>query len=235
MAAGIHEEQKAWLEQRSKVKVAVIGDGGVGKSCIVQRYLQNTFDQTYNPTLEQTWETDVRLSTDTTSTVNLHFSITDTAGQEDFASIRDTAILNNDIFLVVFSLIDLKTLNGAESLIEAVERCQADKPAPELFPGDGPETVSVPDVGRFVLAGNKCDLVKERVVTKADADQVGRQHKGKVIETSAKSGDGVQELFQALGQLWFDLNPRLGKGKHKSRSGGGGGAGEKKESCCEVA
>jgi GTPase SAR1 family protein len=227
------DEIKKWLTARSHLKVAVIGDGGVGKSCIIQRFLQDTFSDDYSPTLEQVWETDVRLPIDATSTVNLHLSITDTAGQEDFSSLRDLAIANNDVFLVVFSLVELKTLNVADSLIEAIERCQADKPPLEPFPGEQTKPSDVPDLGRFVLAGNKCDMVKERTVQKADAERIASKHKGKMVETSAKSGVGVKELFQELGKLWFELNPRLAKAKHKSR-GAASEPAKTEGGCCEI-
>jgi GTPase KRas protein len=215
------DEIKKWLTARSHLKVAVIGDRGVGKSCIIQRFLQDTFRDD-SPTLEQAYETDVRLPIDATSTVNLHLSITNTAGQEDASSLRDLAIANNDVFLVVFSLVELKTLNVADSLIEVIERCQDEKPPLEPFPGEQSKPSDVPDLGRFVLAGNKCDMVEERTVQKADAERIASKHKGKMIETSAKSGVGVKELFQELGKLWVELNPRLAEAE-KNEGG-----------CCEI-
>jgi small GTP-binding protein len=203
--------------------IVVVGDGGVGKSCIICRYVRDRFTEDYEPTIEGVSETVMKLG----SGKELPVKLTDTAGQEDFSSVRDLAMSQGDAFIVVFSLIEFKSLKMAEDLLEGIRTNRANKGLPF----------------NFVLAGNKCDMASQRTVAKADAEAVASKYKGNYFETSAKTGEGVKEMCADLGEQLLALQRKKKedeaaadgrKHKHKSHSDGpepaaeGGG-------CCSVA
>jgi small GTP-binding protein len=210
----------------SAPNIVVVGDGGVGKSCIICRYVRDRFTEDYEPTIEGVSETVMKLG----SGKELPVKLTDTAGQEDFSSVRDLAMGQGDAFIIVFSLIEFKSLKMAEDLLERLNTDRVTRNLPFLF----------------VLAGNKCDMASQRTVAKADAEAVASKYKGNYFETSAKTGEGVKEMCADLGEKLLaqqrkkkedDAAADGHKHKHKSHSdapaaeGGGGGGG----GCCEVA
>jgi small GTP-binding protein len=162
-------------------RLVVLGDGGVGKTCIITRYVRDMFYEDYAPTLEAHYKADIKLVNGETQPVE----ITDTAGQEDFKALRDICIGEGDIFLVVYSVTEFKSLRFADELIEYMERTK-----------EGPIFI--------VLAGNKCDLEKERQVARADAQAVADKHKAKFIETSAMTKQGINEVFLEIARMWSE-------------------------------
>jgi small GTP-binding protein len=165
------------------------------------------FFEGYNPTLEAHYQSEIALEDGKTLAVQ----ITDTAGQEDFASLRDLCMTGGNLFLVVYSVTDFKSLRSAEELLERIAQVKERKV-------------------QFVLAGNKCDLEKERQVARADAQDLAKKYNGPFIECSALTKQGIQDIFQALGKLWVE-RPRepAHPGKRRVR--------RKKvvrQSCCQV-
>jgi small GTP-binding protein len=218
-------DRKAQLARLTHVELAVIGAASTGRTCIIQRYLRNSFDPSYSPSLEDLAEVDVRIDHGNYLTTTLHFRITDTAGQEDFASMRELSMAQAHMFLVVFSLIDMKTLRYADDLLESLERSRALSPA-------GPAGSNV----AFLLVGSNSDMKAERAVSNTDAQQIASKHKGKYMECSAKTGEGVPEIFHELANMWYQLNPELAHYRHKLRRPGGWQEIERaEEGCCDVA
>jgi small GTP-binding protein len=154
--------------------VVVAGDTNVGKTCMIIRYVRDMFSEAYRPTLQDHWQSDVPLSDGET----LPIQITDTAGQEDFAPLRDLSLSQADLLLIVYSVTDFKSLRCADKLLDCIG-------------------------GRkFVLAGNKCDLESDRQVSKTEAQAVADRHKGTLIECSAFTRQGLADVFRELGRIW---------------------------------
>jgi small GTP-binding protein len=162
-------------------RLVVLGDGGVGKTCIIIRFVRDMFFEGYTPTLEAHYKADIKLANGDT----LPIEITDTAGQEDFVALRDLCMKEGDVFLVVYSVTEYKSLRFADELVERIQ------------------TVKEGDVS-FVLAGNKCDLEKERQVARADAQAVAEKYHAKCIETSAVTKVGINDVFLEIARLWND-------------------------------
>jgi GTPase KRas protein len=78
--------------------IVVVGDGGVGKTYIILRYVRDMFSEIWDPTLEAHYQSEVTLSDGRT----IAMQITYTTGQEDFASLRDLCMTEGNLFLVVF-------------------------------------------------------------------------------------------------------------------------------------
>eukprot|EP01126_Amoeba_proteus_P010202 TRINITY_DN13962_c0_g2_i15.p1 TRINITY_DN13962_c0_g2~~TRINITY_DN13962_c0_g2_i15.p1 ORF type:complete len:192 (-),score=27.86 TRINITY_DN13962_c0_g2_i15:679-1254(-) len=84
----------------SKMKVVVMGSGGVGKSALSVQYTRRVFLKKYDPTIEETYMKQVDVDGNA-----IMLEIMDTAGTEQFTAMRDLYIKEGDGFLLVFSLV----------------------------------------------------------------------------------------------------------------------------------
>lgn len=171
-----------------KYKIAVIGSGGVGKSCLSLRFVKNHFVDTYDPTIEDAFTHQTMVDGDCCI-----LDILDTAGQEDMQMLRRQWVDDRDGFLMVFSIIDKLTfhdLHNFYSLIEQVKEEEMTDPGVPL-----------------VLVGNKSDMESSREVTKEEATQQADEWNAVYIEASAKCGQNVAESFEELVRAFRACEP----------------------------
>ena len=183
------------------VKLVIVGGGGVGKSSLTLQYMYGDFREDYDPTQVDSYRKKVQLDGQ-----EVLLDILDTAGQEDYAAMRDQYYRTGECFMLVFALTIQSTFNEAPDFFTAVSRVLDD---------------SVP----FLLVGNKADLVDERQVSLEAAKQLAADHHCEYLETSAKSNTNVAEAFMMLTSAALK-HRGLGKQeskKKKKKSGGGGG------------
>lgn len=172
-------------------KLVIVGDGGVGKTSIITRYIKDKFTQGYEPTLEDNYTTKIKIS----DTETLEVEIADTAGQEDYKPLRDKYMVEGELFFVVYSIIDARSLQMAENLLEQIKSLKEGEPF------------------KFILIGNKCDLTDQRSVPQIDGQNLANKFGGKFFETSALSKQNIDEVFRTIGKLYLE------KGS-KSETGG---------------
>ncbi|KAG2374059.1 hypothetical protein C9374_011138 [Naegleria lovaniensis] len=159
-----------------EVKIAVIGSGGVGKSCLTLRFTQETFSENYDPTIEDSYYKFTELE----NSQQCGFSILDTAGQEEFKSLRESWMKHADGFLLVYSMDDKKSF---ESILEFYEQILRVK-----------DTDSWPAI---VVVGNKADLEDSRRQVTADmVTKFIKQYDLDHFDCSALSGLNVKKAFQ---------------------------------------
>jgi len=91
-----------------EIKVVVVGDGAVGKTCMIICYTKDEFPEGYTPTV---FDAHRGLMNYEGNDVTLH--VWDTAGQEDLSRLRPLAYPSANCFLVCFSLVDRDSLNNA--------------------------------------------------------------------------------------------------------------------------
>ena len=161
--------------KRTKFNVSLLGEGSVGKTSMCTVFLENKFN-------ENTLDTIGIESTLTSAKFDgkeYKFKIFDTAGQERYRSISSTTINLADGFLLVFGVDNKKTFETLGQWIKSIEeKCDISKKV--LF-----------------LVGNKIDL-KNREVTKEEALSFAKTNNIRYFETSAKTGDGIKEIFNLL-------------------------------------
>jgi len=156
-------------------KIVVLGDGGVGKSCITIQFTQNHFVKEYDPTIENSYRKQITLDDE-----SLMLDILDTAGQEEYSVMRDQYINSGQGFLLVYSVTSKRSFETSgelkDKIIQVKER--------EHYP--------------IVLCGNKCDLEKERKVTTEEGREKAKEWEVPFFETSAKARINVEESFFQL-------------------------------------
>ena len=156
-------------------KVVVLGSGGVGKSALTVQFVSGTFVEKYDPTIEDFYRKEIDV--DGSPAV---LEILDTAGTEQFASMRDLYIKNGQGFLLVYSVINAQTFIDVQPLRDQIFRVKGTPSSP------------------IVLAGNKCDMEAERAVTTRDGDMLGHEWSCPFYETSAKTNYNVHEMFSEV-------------------------------------
>lgn len=190
--------------------VAVLGAGGVGKSAITLRFMRDVFVQKWEATIEDAYRRTVRVDN---RLANLQ--ILDTAGQEDFSSLRAQWMMNKDGFIFVYSLLDKESLDHLQAFIDLIEQVSADlpRPPPVVFVGNKKDVVDREPDKRKVLKEDVEKLIKsynkniERLFPQQGGltflSENGRQkeeYQYNMIhfETSAYSGEKIPELFEFI-------------------------------------
>jgi len=153
-------------------KLAVVGGGGVGKSCLTIQLVQQVFVADYDPTIEDSYRKQCEIDQ-----VVCILDILDTAGQEDYSSLRDRYMRNGEGFLLVFSIINRPSFDELKTFHGQICRAKDDDKVP------------------MVLVGNKKDMEAQRTVTTEEADAVAKTFGCKYLETSAKTRHNVEEAF----------------------------------------
>ena len=108
----------------------------------------------------------------------------DEPGQEEFISLKEQFIRDARCFFFVYSIAALQSFDEIETFIQRVERMK-DR--------------SIEGIG--ILIGNKVDLEEHRQVPKYKGEELATRYQIPFFETSAKTGENVEEMFQALGSL----------------------------------
>ncbi|KAK8888946.1 hypothetical protein M9Y10_033687 [Tritrichomonas musculus] len=188
-------------------RIAVLGSGGVGKTCLVLRLTRQTFDPEYIPTIQDYFEKKLVVDDKEYTT-----KIIDTAGQDEMQGITDIGIKDAQACIIVYSVTSQLSFNEVDKFRDKVKNFAQDNNA------------------KIVLVGNKCDM-QERVVTQDQGKQKAAEW-GNVpfFETSAKKDINVQEAFAAsLKLLVSNKGGAAAGGSSKSNDEGGSGG------CCTIA
>jgi len=164
-------------------KIVVLGEGAVGKSCLTIRYVQGTFVSEYDPTIENSYR---RIATVDDQPAVL--DILDTAGQEEYASMRDTYLRVGNGFLLVFSITTESSFNFTKDLYSKILLVKESESCP------------------MVLVGNKADMRELRKVKDADAQQLADSYKIPYVETSAKTGQNIELAFTTIVKLLMNAS-----------------------------
>jgi len=156
------------------IKLCAVGDGTVGKTCLLISYTTNCFPQDYNPTVFDNYSTNVMYKG-----AAVHMTLWDTAGQDDYKDMRPLSYPDTNVFLICFAINSTTSFMNIET---------------KWYPEIKDNCPSVP----WILVGNKADTRKDakQTVSKADAEALAKKLGGVCyMECSALTQEGLQAIF----------------------------------------
>ncbi|BGP27600.1 small GTPase [Rhodotorula toruloides] len=181
-------------------KLVLLGESAVGKSSIVLQFVKKQFDEWRESTIGAAFLTQ---TVPVKSGNFVKFEIWDTAGQERYKSLAPMYYRSAHAAIVAYDITSSASLLKARSWIAELQR-QAD-----------PGIV-------VCLAGNKLDLSSQRQVTTAEAEQFAREEGLLFFEVSAKTAEGIEEMFQTIAEK-MPIEPAAAGGKRGAGLAGRGG------------
>ncbi|KAL6662166.1 hypothetical protein ACP70R_000025 [Stipagrostis hirtigluma subsp. patula] len=159
-------------------KFVLVGDRGVGKSCLLQQFTDQEFRQEHDLTIGVDFGTPV-VAVDGKPTKLL---ICDTAGQESFRSIERSWYRDAAAVILVYDITRRETFDHVVSKLQDARK---------LAPAD----VTV------MLVGNKCDMSDERSVSYEEAVRFAMEHGILFMEASARTAQNVEEAFSMAARI----------------------------------
>ena len=177
------------MEGDSKVpgcKVVLLGDSGVGKTCIISRYISGTFDENSATTNGASYcSKNVNYEK---LGKNLLLDIWDTAGQEKYEALTKFFYKDAAVCILVYDITRKETFDNLKNFWYS-----------QLKENSGSNVV-------LGVAGNKCDLYESEEVKESEARQFAEEI-GAIFElTSAQNNTGINELFFEVGNKYLDPN-----------------------------
>ena len=169
------------------IQVVLIGDSGVGKTTLINRYVMDTFDAFEPPTISGGFRRKDVILDELQTRVTLQ--IWDTAGQEKFKSLVENYYKNAQCAIVVYDITSEESFDTARNWIEEVK-----EKAPE-------------DVQIFIC-GSKSDLDDQRRIQIVHGMKMAKEYNALFGETSAKKNIGVSDAFEAMARNFVENSPK---------------------------
>ena len=167
------EDDGVPVEDLIKLKLIVVGNQGTGKSCILNRFVNETFEENYQATIGLDFQSkNVKIDNQ-----DVRLILYDTAGQEKFRSLIPMYIREAQIILLIYDITDRDSFDSMPKWLK------------EIFDVKNSEAV-------FVLIGNKIDLENDRKVPTEEGKKFAEQNNFIFQEVSAKNGENFEKLFE---------------------------------------
>ncbi|KAA3681176.1 Ras-related protein Rab-8A [Paragonimus westermani] len=156
-------------------KLLLIGDSGVGKTCLLFRFSEDDFNSTFIATIG----IDFKIRTIDIEGKKIKLQIWDTAGQERFRTITTAYYRGAMGIMLVYDVTNVKSFKSINLWMRNIDQ-HANSSVEKM------------------LLGNKSDAVEQREVTREEGQELADSFSIRFLETSAKSGASVDEAFRLL-------------------------------------
>jgi len=157
-------------------KLVILGDGGVGKSCLTVQLCHGYFTMEYDPTIENLYRKTLNIDNDTCM-----LEILDTAGQDDYAAMRHQHIRQGEAFALVYSVTSRSSFEHLGDRYQDILMVKEQDDTP------------------MVVLGNKCDIQDSaRQISTSEGKEFAKRINAPFFETSAKTKYNVDEGFSEL-------------------------------------
>jgi len=157
------------------IKLLLLGDSGVGKSCLLLRFS----DDSFTPSFITTIGIDFKIKTIALDGTRIKLQIWDTAGQERFRTITTAYYRGAMGILLIYDTTDEQSFQNIRNWIRNIEQHAAD------------------NVDK-ILVGNKCDMISDKVVETSRGKALAEEYGIEFFETSAKTNVNVAEAFTCI-------------------------------------
>ena len=159
-------------------QILLIGDSLVGKTCLIQRYANGIFKEDYITTVGLDYYTKQEMI----NNLNVSVKLWDTAGQERFKALTPSFFRNAEGVVIAYDVTNSESFDNLKFWISSIKT--------NLFE----KNIFIP----IIIIGNKIDLEDMRDISKDVASAFAKENNFKYFETSAKTGEGVDEAFRDL-------------------------------------
>jgi len=156
-------------------KLVLIGDSGVGKSCLLLRFADDTYTESHISTIG----VDFKIRTIQLEGKTIKLQIWDTAGQERFRTITSSYYRGAHGIIVVYDTTDSETFEHVKTWLHEIDRYASE------------------NVNKL-LVGNKSDLTSKRQVETETAKEFAQSVNIPFLETSAKNATNVEDAFMTM-------------------------------------
>merc|ERR1711981_1048737 len=177
-------------------KLLLIGDSGVGKSCLLLRFADDTYTESYISTIG----VDFKIRTLELDGKTVKLQIWDTAGQERFRTITSSYYRGAHGIIVVYDVTDQESFNNVKQWLNEIDRYASEK------------------VNKM-LVGNKNDLTSKKAVDYNTAKEFADSLSLSFLETSAKNATNVEQAFITMAA---EIKNRMATQPQQQRAPGGG-------------
>ncbi|XP_046718052.1 ras-related protein Rab-6A isoform X1 [Silurus meridionalis] len=158
-----------------KFKLVFLGEQSVGKTSLITRFMYDSFDNTYQATIGIDFLSKTMYLEDRT----IRLQLWDTAGQERFRSLIPSYIRDSAAAVVVY---DITNINSFQQTTKWIDDVRTER---------GSDVI-------IMLVGNKTDLADKRQVSIEEGERKAKELNVMFIETSAKAGYNVKQLFRRV-------------------------------------
>ena len=168
--------------QKMKVKICLVGEGAVGKTCLIRRFIQDQFDDRYISTLgAKVSKKEIKVD-GPNGGMDIDMTIWDIMGEKGFRELLKEAYFHGaQGVLAVCDITRKETLDDLDDWVAAVVKVTGNIPIEYL--------------------ANKADLKDQMAVTEAAIKKAADSHSAPWMWTSAKTGEGVERAFAKLAQV----------------------------------
>jgi len=166
-------------------KLLLIGDSGVGKTCILFRFSDDAFNTTFISTIG----IDFKIKTIEIEGKRIKLQIWDTAGQERFHTITTSYYRGANGIMLVYDITNTKSFDNITKWLKNITDFASD------------------DVERILLA-NKCDMEDKRMISTKRGEEIATQNGIKFYETSAKNDQNITDAFVTLAKDILAKQPK---------------------------
>lgn len=163
------------------IKIMLLGETEIGKTCLIQRYVNNSFGINYITTIG----IDFQLKIVEIKGKTVKLQIWDTAGQECFKSITKNYFKTSHGFVLAYDITNRKSFECVNDWLKQIRE-------------NGNKNIKI------VLIGTKCDLDEERVVPIEEGEQLAKENKIQFFETSSKEEINITETFMHIATEIFN-------------------------------
>ena len=157
-------------------KVLLLGNSSVGKTCILIRFSEDTFNDNYEVTIGLNY----RIKTITLDNTPIKMQIWDTSGEEKFKAIAKNFYRGAHGVLLIYDICQKSSFLDVKGWIEQI-----------IENTDNDDIV-------MILCGNKNDMEKERVISKEEGENLAKNYGIPFFECSAKNNINIDEIFNTM-------------------------------------
>ena len=170
-------------------KVVLIGESGVGKTCIINQFINNEYNDDTKPTMTYQF---CQKTFEFPGNKKITLDIWDTAGQERYRSLNTIFYKNVRVAILVYDITNKISFEEAKNFWyeQVKQNC------------DNKKLI-------LAVAANKCDLYEERQVKDEEGEKYAKSIGAFYASTSAKNDSGINDLFEKIANKLLNPNSDL--------------------------